>query len=117
MSALDDFVTLKAKRDGLARLTWQSPAPSVRCFYPDDGCNTREYQVTEDDLRLFSQAVADVERAGAATSYYYGGDAIGSAFKRCVLRYLDKRLIKLARVAQKEAESCLSILRVGGKEA
>lgn len=113
MSAMDEFVAVKKMRDQYALLAWCASPPRLRLFYPDDGSRTREAELTNGDAAIISEACSVVEHEGSADISYAASMNIGNAVKKEVLRYLDKKLAKLAVAARSQAEEVLSTLQKG----
>ena len=111
MNTLEEFTNLKAQRDLLARLTWQSGVPPTRLFYPDNGRNTQEHTWTVEINNIAQSAVGQVKYSGSNISFY-GGDVLGQAIKKLVINYLDEQLQALALRGEKEAKDLLALVSI-----
>jgi hypothetical protein len=110
MSAMDEFVQLKAARDAFAKEEWSGNVSdiNIRLFHTDRG-ESKELWRTDEQRKLIQKGLGNNEIQGGRTTHLASAE-IGVVCKREVLRYLDNEMLKAAKRAQEEARACLETL-------
>jgi len=108
MNALDEFSELKKIRKNITALQWSGEV-TFRLFTKDYR-DSSERKLSAKEQSIFATAMNVTEHGGGSEISYCARDAIGTAACNVMLRYIDKRMNKLAVEAKEEAKAVLAQL-------